>query len=582
MAYTPGDWSVDSATKNIRYIGGDHDGTGGTPSYATVIEAHRAWQGLADDPTWTGDDEIAISELNPSKRSTDNIITLVNGYNIDAEASEHLYDGSIIQTDGDEIYDGIVNFGNADVQIQIIQNGAVLTDDWWNYAGGGLNPSSAQGISHRFMILVRTGAVDTDFRKLLGTTREFGKTYSEFPINGTSRGNNVLALSNSNDLNNDNTEPTVAGWTGITNTTEGYALIDVNNDLTDEAYYSEWDANTPTRSINDFYERMKWLTRDGSASTIYGLSGELFRGITHEVALSGANSGTFSAFEEVSWAGGTGQMLAIDNVTASSSTKMWIQLLTGSAPADTELITGVSTATATASGAATSRPISTPFVGVSTGSAIIGAYGVGVETDDLLVSDSVTDLTDTPISPPNNVTFSVGGLVIGEDYVFVTPWDGSTFDADGNPAINKLQMALNASLTADGITTVTIGHANGDVTTIPSDTPSSGYVRVVDDKDLDRRLHYTSRTTTTFTIDTADGNEDFLADEATAGNGVYLGYIDLEATAVTESYTAVYSADRNLVLLARDGGVTPIKEFITSAKFVGSNSTTTIIRTSDE
>ena len=64
----------------------------------------------------------------------DNIITLINGYNITDAEAEHLYDGSIIYSDGDEIYDGIVNFGNSDVQVQVIQNGAVLSDDWWNLA----------------------------------------------------------------------------------------------------------------------------------------------------------------------------------------------------------------------------------------------------------------------------------------------------------------------------------------------------------------------------------------------------------------------------------------------------------------
>jgi len=77
---------------------------------------------------------------------------------------------------------------------------------------------------------------------------------------------------------------------------------------------------------------MKYISRDGSAATLYGISGELFRGITHELTLSGAYSGTaFSAFEAVTWATGTGQMLAINSTTPASATKMWIQLLTGSA-----------------------------------------------------------------------------------------------------------------------------------------------------------------------------------------------------------------------------------------------------------
>jgi hypothetical protein len=249
MAIVAGDWSVDRQTGNIRYIGDDH--SGGSPSYATVIELHRWLQDLADDAEYTGNDEVDIINTNPSSRSTDNIITLLGNYNIDDTAAEHIYDGSIIQDGGDVIYDGIVNFGNSDVQIQVIQNGAVLADDWWNFSGGGLNADVAQGISHRFMIKTRTAAADVDGRRLIGTSRSFGNTYSEFKINGTSRGNNVFALSDGTDLNNQTVEGTVSGWTAITNTTEGYANIDVDNDGSDEFFYSEW--NKDSFSIDIIY-----------------------------------------------------------------------------------------------------------------------------------------------------------------------------------------------------------------------------------------------------------------------------------------------------------------------------------------
>jgi len=574
MSLIATDWSVTRSNGNIRYIGDDHGGA--APSYATVIELHRWLQGLADDAVSGADDEISIVDVNPSARSTDNIIRLLGIYNIDDNAAEHLFDGSIIQgTGGTEvIYDGIVNFGNPTVQIQIIQNGAVLADDWWNFGGGGLNADAAQGISHRFMMKIRNAGADIDGRRLIGTTRQFNKTYGEFSINGTSRGNNVLALSNSDDLNNQTAIGTVAGWNTISNTTQGYKLLDVDDNAVNESYYSEW--NKATFTINQLYERAKWLTRDGSSSTLYGLNGELFRGITHEITLSGASSGTFNAFEPVSWSGGTGQMLAINNQTAGSATKMWIQLLTGVAPTNAQLITGVtSTATATASGSALERPVSKPFIGQSTGSAIIGAYGIGVETADLAATDKLFDLTNTPVTPPNNVTFTVGGVVSAEDRILVAPWDGSTLDPQGNPAIDTNQLSLNVTLNTNNITSVVVS------TPIPSDTPSSGYIRVEDNSGKFRRLHYSSWTGSTFTVDTVDGNEDFGTVNATAGNDVYIAYIDELASASSASFTAVYSSNRNLVVIVRDGGGTPIKEFITSAVFGAANTTVTAIRTSD-
>jgi len=156
MTIVAADWSVDQATGNVRYIGDDHGGA--SPSYATVIELHRWLGDLADDASFAGDDEMDITIPTPSDRSTDNIITLINGHNIDDNAAEHLYDGSIIQSGGATIYDGIVNFGNTP-NIQIIADGVVVVDDYWN-ANGGLNADPANGISHRWIHKVRDGGAD--------------------------------------------------------------------------------------------------------------------------------------------------------------------------------------------------------------------------------------------------------------------------------------------------------------------------------------------------------------------------------------------------------------------------------------
>ena len=144
MALVDTDWTVDRASKTINYIGDDH--TGASPSYATVIELHRWLRDLQDDPEYSGDDELDIIDVDASERSTDNIITLVNGYKLNAAAPEHLYDGSINQgmVGVDRIeWDGIVNFGNQGVMIQIMQDGAVLSDDWWNYSIGGSHTGAA-------------------------------------------------------------------------------------------------------------------------------------------------------------------------------------------------------------------------------------------------------------------------------------------------------------------------------------------------------------------------------------------------------------------------------------------------------
>jgi hypothetical protein len=564
-----------SIAGDIRYVGAAHGAAGA--GYYTVIQFHRWLQDLADNAVASAasSDFLDITDNTPSERATDNYVTLINGFNIDQTASEHLYDGSIVQAAGDEIWDGLVVIAAEGMDLQIVQDGAVIASDFWNTIPSGetkkgLNRDVNNGISHRFLIQVRDAGADIDGRRILGQTREWGYSYSEFKVNGTARGNNVLALTYAADLNNVTASGTVAGWTTITNTTSGYNGIDVDNNSTDEYYYSEW--NRAGYTINQFYERMKYLTRTSSAETLYGLNGELFRGITHEVNLTTPRSGTFSAFEKVTWGtgatAGEGQMLAINSTTAG--TKMWIQLLKGVAPSGSVLITGFgSSATATYSGTLQERTLSFPFCGVSTGSALIGAYGFGVEATDLTSADKVFDLTNTQITPPNYVTFTVTGLISGEDYILVGPADGGLLDLN--------QFSLQTSLTADNVTAVVIG------TTIPADTPSSGTIRVEDDNGVYRRLHYSSWATSTFTIDSTDGNEDFGTINATSGNDVFISYIDTLADATSEAFQAVKaSGTRDLYIRVRDGGASPIKTYEATATLTTApTQQTSAIRTSD-
>jgi hypothetical protein len=552
--------------KDVRYIGAAHSASGA--GYYTVLELHRWVQDLADNAAASGDDFMDMTKQTPSDKAFDTIINFINGFNIDDTAAEHLYNGSIIQTNGDEIYDGIQVIAGTGAHVELVQNGAIIVNDFWNSipfgsSDKGLNSDPANGIASRFIVKVRTAAADIDGRRLIAQTREWGKTYSEFKINGTSRGINVAALTYADDLNNTTLEATVAGWTGITNVVEGYNGIDVNNDTTDEFFYSEWNRDTFT--INQFYERMKWLTRRGSASTIYGLNGELIRGITHEISLS-SGTGTWGTpeHEQVTWSGGTGRLLAVDNKTGSAATKLWIQVQTGVAPTTAQVITGTtSSATGTQTGAALERTLSAPFCGASTGSSIIGAYGFGIEALDLSSNDKVFDLTNTQFSPPNFVTFTVLGVVSTEDYVLVAPNDAGNIDFD--------QMTLNGALTGAAVTSVVV---NGS---IPTDTPNSGTIRILRVSGIYSRHPYSSFSGSTFTIT----SHDFSTDNAANGANVWISYIDKLATATSEAFTGVYASDRSLFIRVRDGGVTPIKTFETTGTLGSAGGSATANRTTD-
>jgi hypothetical protein len=557
---------------------GDIRHTSGTTNY-TVIAFHRWLGDLMDDAQASGNDILDITDATASERSTDNIITLNSPYNIDDTAAQFLYDGSVIQTNGDTIYDGILVFAAAGMYLSIVQNGVLATNFWTT----GLNADAANGISHRFILKVRDTAADIDGRRLIGQTREFGFSYSEFKINGTARGNNVLALTYTSDLNNQTAEGTVAGWTDITNTTEGYKLLDVDNVGGTEPYYSEWNAKGDgSKTINNFYERMKWLTRRGTASALYptsgGLNGELFRGITHQIDVD-TKGGTvdFPVSGEITWPGGVGQMFAIDSISAP--TRMWIQLRTGVAPTNNQLITATGAdancLVNTDVNPIVDRTLSFPFIGQSTGSAIIGAYGVGIETADLSASDKLFDLTNTQRIPPNNVTFTVGGLVANEDRVLLGPASGGVLQVG--------QLTLNTSLSG-ATETVAVMTAS-----IPSDSPASGTIRIELNSGIYRRVGYASFTGSTFTFDTngngAGGTYDFVADPATAPKNVFISYIDALITSGDSLVvTWVYSSDRSLFLRVRDGGTvnnTPIKTFETTGTMGSAGGSSTAIRTSD-
>lgn len=770
MPMVDGDWSVDRATGNIRYIGFDHSptttvtagsfvtgdyyqirsvgstdftlvgaasntvglrfeatgaGTGTgvatqAASYATVIQFHRWLQALADDPEFSGDDEIDIISDDPSSRSTDNIIALTNGFNVDATAIEHLYDGTISQYSGTtaEKWDGIVNFGNSDVHIQVIQNGAVLTDDYWNYgwqAGshsgatsttvltdttqswttdewigytirnvtdgsmgiitsntsttitvaelyGGtsndfvaadvyniavpINSDSGAGISHRFMVKTRENGVDINRRRLLGTNRRYGNTYGEFSINGTSSGNNVLALSDSTDLNNTTDAATIDAIADITNT-EGLRDIDIDANGSTEQYYSQWDLGA--QSKNTFYEYMKWLSADSTSYTLNGQNGELHRGpnysMTYDTETGGVvantndkftygtyvNHGTvtggpFTVGEAVhedtatpTWKGrvlsvdGTDTSLIIDieegTVTisdtftgqssgaqatvsatptgeeiqnsageiaifalydAGTNGAIYGQITKGIAPLNNTRLYDPADHTDyyTLDAAATERPVSKPFVGVSTGSALIGAYGLGVNADDAAAADTYFDLSNTAIFPPNNVTFTASGFISG-DYVLVTEDDGAT-------GINFAQMTLNATYSATNVTTISVN-------AIPSDTPTSagtkGSIRIERDDGLYSLHRYTAFDTGTddWTIPVTD----FSSNNATSGNNVFIGYLDYIATGTSDTFSYIYSSDRTHYMRVRDGGATPIKTAETTGDMTSTGGTGSVNRIDD-
>jgi len=543
-----------AANGDIRYIG--------SSTYYTVLELHRFLQDLADNAVAGGDDYLDITSSESSERSTDNIITLINPYNIDDEAAKHLYDGSVTQLGGNTVYSGLVVVGAVEsgTELVIVQNNTILTS-WWSV---GINTDPANNILLRTLIKTRATGADIDGKRIRVMAREFGDAYAEFGVT-LGLGNSTAAIFTSPDLNNQTDESTVATWTTISNV-EGYQTINLNNGNGPRPYYSQWNKDVYT--VNQLYERTKWIQRRGTTTNIHSMIGGLFRGITHEWNYDTEATGPYQEDEILSWGtgatAGTGSLLAL--LDSGTTGTLWIQLLTGVPPSDNMSVAGgTSGATSLVNGTVTARTVNPEFFGQSTGSSIIGAFGIGVEAADLLVADKIFDLTNVQQSPPNNQTFIVSGLASGHDRVLVAPNDGAD-------EVDYDQRTLATTLNGATETAVVVTVA------IPSDTPTSGTIRVKLNTGVYRLQTYTSWTGSTFTIPSTDYSG---ANVATAGNNVFISYIDVLADATTESYTAVYSSSRSLIVKVRDGGGTPIKPFKSPASFGAGGGGITAIRTSD-
>lgn len=441
MALTKGDWSV-AANGDIREVAGT--------STHTVIELHRWLMGLLDDTSATNDDLIDVSNgIIPSVRSTDEIITLNVPYNIDATVAQRFYQGSITYNGGNDVYSGLRVVGSVSgtTQVQVIQNNTLTTSFW----GTDLNAVPADNIIIQMLLKTRTAGADVDGKRVRVQAREDGDTYAEFSVTLGS-GYGVAALFTGTDDFYQTGAATIAtydGGSGVVRT-EGYSQIDINGDGSNENYICS--ITKGNRSTNDMYEWGKWTGRRGTSETVFGLSGALFRGITHSVALTDLDSGAWVEPEGISWGtgatAGTGQLLAIDNTTSGSATIMYIQLLTGVVPNANTITSATNGATATA-GTVTAQTINpNSWLGNYTGS-LTGNFGIGVLASDLTnINDSLRALDNTARNPPNNVNLIATGLVAG-DTIFAAKTKTHSTTASGAHSLGDTTLTLASGIPVD-------------------------------------------------------------------------------------------------------------------------------------
>jgi hypothetical protein len=290
-------------------------------------------------------------------------------------------------------------------------------------------------------------------------------------------------------------------------------------------------------------------------------------GFTGQSSGATATTSAAPAGEEIQNAAGEAKILAHDDDGATGN--FYFQVTKGVAPLNNTRFYDATDHTDyyTLSADATERAVSTPFVGVSTGSALIGAYGLGMVAGDTAAADTFFDLSNNPISPPNNVTFTASGFISG-DYVLVTE--------DNAGDINFAQMTLNATYSATNVTTISVN-------AIPSDTPTTagtkGSIRIQRDDGLYSLHRYTSFDTGT--DDWTIPSTNFSTNNATSGNNVFIGYLDYTASGTSDTFSYVFSTTRTHFMRVRNGGVSPIKTAETTGDMTSTGGTASVNRIDD-
>ena len=609
----------------------------------SVLHLHRLLSDLSDDPIHAGDDVLSTYKATPSGKDTDAIVNLLGDVTITDTIAQHMYGGSVSQTSGDTLYSGwnlvITDSDNLTAPVLIVDD-AIKTDYWGNaYA-----PHSIDG-RVRILQKTREDGVDIDGRRVKGKLLRFNDSYFE---SGTTLGLSTVALAlfSAPDGNNQTAAGTVAGAPYNTIViTEGYQTKDYGNGNGAVPY--GWSMDFGSASSLQAFERTKYIQREGTAETMYGRNAQLFGGITMNATFD-SETGTFVEDEILAWGtevpytgesgagfglgevvvgttslargrivyvddnGTTGTILldvesgdAFANTetitgqttatTATTGTVVansasgrallvaledagalvgdwYCQQLTGIIPADGQTLFGeTSNATGDVDGAVTTRVINTAFVGVYTGANYQTSYGITVDVTDAIAGDLLRDLLDVQQQPPNNQTGLITGLE-SDYYITCYPWDGAATDAAGDPEPNFNEMTLSIALTGAS-TIVDVGTGN-----IPDNTPGAGWLRIERDSDNELDLvEYSSH----------DGDDEFTLvgtapGAAAISNTVMRALVDNVAGATSDSYTAIVGTPEQVAITARRGGtLAPIKPAKATATFGAGGFTVNIQAQSD-
>lgn len=216
----------------------------------------------------------------------------------------------------------------------------------------------------------------------------------------------------------------------------------------------------------------------------------------------------------------------------------------------------------------TYSPVKASPFGTFAGGKFFGAQGVWIEN--MAAADvqnyQLIDATGATRTPPNQQAITISNLLSGDRVAVFRTTSGTT--------INKSMYTAAAGNNIGGNTFVVNE-------TIPSDTPTSGSIRIVDTSDTSAtrevRYTYTSWSGSTFSGISPTLDRSYTATDDTA----YVPFIDTTASSTSQAVTVVYSTDRTILLRVRRKAATPILPFETTGTFGSTGYSTSAIRTTD-
>lgn len=496
---------------------------------------------------------------------------------------------SAISVSGENLWANIYTLGTIEQhsneeQIYVIQNGSALAE-WW--------PDSATpSVRHiDVLIKVKEAGTEIDSGKITVFLRNYPSAgdadlYDNFEIDLTSGGRNAVPLATSPDLNNTSAHATVSAYTDI-------SIVFVNATITHGSItgtYSEFETVTGGTSS----ATGKFIVTAAGTMTLGNVdgafqSGEVLTGSTSGATCTTTGAMTVARTTTKNFEQGSSYNYSVlvdcatrslaevyeylkyvtrenENTFYSYGTKYSSSTLTINKLAGEQYITpfiDLDTSTNTYS------PTKAAPFGTFAGGKFFGARGVWVQ--DMAESDiqnfQLIDSDNNTRTPPNKQSITISNLLSGDKV--------SVFRTTSGTTINKAMYTAGSGNSSGNSTFVVTG-------AIAADTPSSGYIRVVDTSDTtsarETRYQYDSWTGSTFTLHSGVTLDRTYTQ---TDDTVYVPFIDTTASSSSASTTVIYTSDRTILVRVRRYTATAILPFETTGTFTISGYSTSAIRTTD-